>query len=349
MRDVAIVSFAQSNAAREDRNEVEILLPVVKEAVRASGLERTEIDFTCSGSSDFLQGQPFAFVMALDGVGAWPPIVESHVEMDGAWALYEAWVKIQTGEVDSALVYAFGKTSSGDVAEIQALQLDPYCVTQLWPDADSVAALQARLYMQRAGVSERDLADVAVRSRRDATDNPHAVAKGDFDADKLLAEPMRASPLRDHDCPTNSDGATALVMVAGERARRLVERPVWIRGIDHRIDPPALGARDLTRAPSAELAARKAGVHTGPLDFAELSAPYTHQELILREALGLEPHVRINPSGGTLCAHTLMSCGLNRIGDAARRIAAGRGDRAVAHASQGHCLQQNLVCVLEGE
>ena len=58
MRDVAIVSFAQCNAAREDRNEVEILLPVVKQAVAASKVERAEIDFTCSGSSDFLQGQP---------------------------------------------------------------------------------------------------------------------------------------------------------------------------------------------------------------------------------------------------------------------------------------------------
>jgi len=27
----------------------------------------------------------------------------------------------------------------------------------------------------------------------------------------------------------------------------------------------------------------------------------------------------------------------------------GEGDRAVAHATSGPCLQQNLVCVLEGE
>jgi len=349
MRDVAIVSFAQSNSAREDRNEVEILLPVVKEAVENSGLERTDIDFTCSGSSDFLQGQPFAFVMALDGVGAWPPIKESHVEMDGAWALYEAWVKIQTGEVESALIYSFGKTSPGDLAEVQALQLDPYCVTQLWPDADSIAGIQARMYMQRSGRKERDLAEVAARSLRDAMDNPHAVAKGSFSVDELLARPVRCSPLRDHDCPANSDGATAMVIAAGDRAKQLCERPAWIRGFDHRIDPPALGARDLTRSRSAELAARKAGAGERKIDFAELSAPYTHQELILRESMGIADGVRINPSGGTLCAHTMMSCGLNRIGDAALRIAAGEGDRALAHASQGHCLQQNLVCVLEGE
>jgi acetyl-CoA acetyltransferase len=349
MRDVGIVSFAQSNAARELRNEVEILLPVVKEAVMRSGLARTEIDFTCSGSSDFLQGQPFAFVMALDGVGAWPPIKESHVEMDGAWALYEAWVKIQAGEAESALIYSFGKTSPGDLAEVLALQLDPYCATQLWPDADSVAGIQARSYLARAGKSERDLAEIAARSRRDALDNPHAVAKGIFDVDKLLAEPYRTSPLRDCDCPTNSDGASAIVIAEADLARKLSKRPVWLRGIDHRIDPPALGVRDLTRAPSAELAARKAGVGRDRIDFAELDAPYTHQELILREAIGLGGEVRINPSGGSLCARTLFSCGLNRIGDAFQRIAQGEGDRAVAHATQGHCLQQNLVCVLEGE
>jgi acetyl-CoA acetyltransferase len=349
MRDVAIVAFEQHNVARELRNEVEILLPIAKAVVARSGLQREELEFTCSGSGDYLQGQPFAFVHALDAIGAWPPVVESHVEMDGAWALYEAWVKIQTGEVDSALVYSFGKTSSGDIAEVQALQLDPYCVTQLWPDADSIAALQARLYLDRSGKTPRDLAEVAVRSRRDAIGNPHALAKGEFDADKLLAEPTRCSPLRDHDCPANGDGATAMVIAAADVARGLVKRPVWIRGIDHRIDPPALGVRDLTRAPSAELAAREAGVHDGKLDFAELDAPYTHQELILHEALGLGDGVRINPSGGTLCARALMSCGLNRIGDATARIAAGAGDRAVAHATQGPCLQQNLVIVLEGE
>jgi acetyl-CoA acetyltransferase len=349
MRDVAIVSFAQWNGIEAERNEVEILHPVVKEAVERSGLARQEIDFTCSGSSDFLQGAPFAFVLALDAVGAWPPIRESHVEQDGAWALYEAWVKIQTGEVDSALVYAFGKTSTSDLAELQALQLDPYCVAPLWPDADSVAALQARLFLERSGHSERDLAEVAVRSRRDAAGNPFALAKGEFSAQKLLVEPYRVSPLRDHDCPANSDGATALVIAAAPRARSLCERPVWIRGFDHRIEPPALGVRDLTRSASTRLAGQKAGVRADRLDFAELSAPYTHQELILREALGLPESLRINPSGGTLCAHTLMSCGLNRIGDAALRIARGEGDRAVAHATQGPCLQQNLVCVLEGE
>ena len=111
MRDVAVVSFAQArNVRRENRrNEVEMLIPVVTEAIEKSGIPRREIGFTCSGSSDYLAGQSFSFVMAVDSLGAWPPIAESHVEMDGAWALYEAWIKIQCGEADSALACSFGR------------------------------------------------------------------------------------------------------------------------------------------------------------------------------------------------------------------------------------------------
>ena len=141
-----------------------------------------------------------------------------------------------------------------------------------------------------------------------------------------------------------------MVLVAGDKAKQLCDRPVWIRGIDHRIDPPALGTRDLTRSESArDRCSRRRASASGTVDFAEIDAPYTHQELILREALGLGDDVPINPSGGSLCAYTMMSCGLNRIGAAALRIANGQGNRAVAHATQGPCLQQNLVCVLEGE
>ncbi|MCA9772179.1 MAG: lipid-transfer protein, partial [Myxococcales bacterium] len=114
MRDVAIISFAQLPSVRSDitRNDTEMVIPVVTEAIEKSGLDRKDIGFTCSGSSDFLIGLPFSFVSGLDGVGAWPPIRESHVEMDGAFALYEAWVRLQHGDCDSALVYSFGKSSA---------------------------------------------------------------------------------------------------------------------------------------------------------------------------------------------------------------------------------------------
>lgn len=350
MRDVAVIAYAQTPSVRteRERNEVEMLMPIIDEVVQKSGIPRQEIGFTCSGSTDYLAGQSFSFVMAVDAVGAWPPIMESHVEMDGAWALYEAWIKIQCGEVDSALVFSFGRSSMGETAETLTLQTDPYTMAPLGPDAISMAALQARCGLDAGIFSERDMAEVAVRSRRDALSNPEAQLSGEFDVDTLLANPYRVSPLRDHDCPPISDGAAAMVIAADDTARSACDKPVWIRGIDHRLDPHQLGSRDLTRSRSTELAGEKAGVAEGRVDVAELHAPFSHQEIILRNALGLDDDVRINPSGGALAANPIMSAGLARIGEASRQIAAGTAARAVAHATSGPCLQQNLVCVLEG-
>ena len=84
------------------------------------------------------------------------------------------------------------------------------------------------------------------------------------------------------------------------------------------------------------------------MDVAELHAPFSHQELILREALRLDPgKTRINPSGGALAANPVMVAGLLRLGEAARRIHDGSARRALAHATAGPCLQQNLVCMME--
>jgi acetyl-CoA acetyltransferase len=84
-------------------------------------------------------------------------------------------------------------------------------------------------------------------------------------------------------------------------------------------------------------------------DAAELHAPFSHQELILRTALSLDGSVSINPSGGALRANPVMVAGLDRIGEAARLIWAGGADRVLAHATSGPCLQQNLVCVMEAD
>jgi acetyl-CoA acetyltransferase len=268
--------------------------------------------------------------------------------MDGAWALYEAWVKIQTGQAESALVYAFGKASMGDISEVMTLQLDPYYLAPLWPDAVSLAALEARVLLERGHATEREMAEVAARSLRDAKENPFAQLRGDFDVEKLLAAPFVQAPLREHDCPPVTDGAAAVVLAAGDLARKACRAPAWIRGIDHRIEAHAIGARNLGRSQSTEIAGEKAGVSAGAIDVAELHAPFTHQELILRRALHLDPtKTRINPSGGALAANPVMVAGLLRLGEAAKRIHDGSARRVLAHATSGPCLQQNLVCVME--
>jgi acetyl-CoA acetyltransferase len=350
MRDVAVISFAQSAHVRseDDRNEVEMLMPVVGDVLGKVDMTIADIGFTCSGSTDYLAGQAFSFVMTLDGVGPWPPIQESHVEMDGAWALYEAWVKIQLGEIDTALVYCYSKSSPGDLPMVLTRQLDPYTAAPLWPDSISLAALQARALLDAGKITVEQMAEVAARSRRSAMDNPNAQLAWDRSVDELLKAPETIAPLRRHDCPPISDGVAAVVLAADGAARDRVERPAWIRGIDHRVESMHLGLRDLTESASTRLAGEKAGVAGGDLDVVELHAPFTHQELVLRSALGLDDHKNVNPSGGALAANPMMTAGLVRMGEVADRILSGEAGRGVAHATSGPCLQLNLVCVLEG-
>lgn len=349
MRDIAVVGFAQTPCVRETdgtTNGVEMLVPIFHEVLGGLGITKTDIGFWCSGSSDYLAGRAFSFVSAVDAIGAFPPIAESHVEMDAAWALYEAWVKLLCGEIDTALVYGFGKSSAYQLRRVMAMQLDPYLVTPLWPDSLGLAGIQARMGIENGLWDERAMAAVAAQSRSAALSNPLAQLSGEVDADELLNLPYVADPLRRHDCAPITDGAATIVLAAGDRARELCERPAWITGFEHRVDSPSFGTRDLTTSPSAVAAGKSAG--TDGVQVAELHAPFTHQEILLRQALGLGDDVTVNPSGGVLAGNPMFAAGLARIGEAARRIHDGSATKVLGHATSGPLLQQNLVCVMEG-
>ncbi|MBB3749435.1 acetyl-CoA acetyltransferase [Mycolicibacterium sp. BK634] len=350
-RDVAVVGFEHAPHVRRTNgttNGVEMLMPCFHKLYDELGLKQTDIGFWCSGSSDYLAGRAFSFISAIDSIGAVPPINESHVEMDAAWALYEAYIKILTGQVDTALVYGFGKPSAGTLRRVLALQTDPYTVAPLWPDSVSMAGLQARMGLDAGKWTAAQMAQVALDSfaaggRTDKEDVTGTV-------DDLLSRPFFADPLRRHDIAPITDGASAIVLAAGDKARELRENPAWITGFEHRIETPVLGARDLTTSPStAESAKAATGGDTNSIEVAELYAPFSHQQLILAEAIGLPASTKINPSGGALAANPMFSAGLERIGFAAQHIFNGSAGRVLAHATSGPALQQNLVAVLEGK
>lgn len=351
MTEVAVVGFAHAPHVRRTdgtTNGVEMLMPCFKSIYDDLGITKSDIGFWCSGSSDYLAGRAFSFISAIDSIGAVPPINESHVEMDAAWALYEAYIKILTGEVETALVYGFGKSSAGTLRRVLALQTDPYTVAPLWPDSVSMAGLQARFGLDSGKWTAEQMAQVALDAQA-ASPRVDRLEPGSS-VEELLERPYFAEPLRRHDIAPITDGASAIVLAAGDRARELRERPAWIAGIEHRIETPVLGARDLTVSPStAASAAAATGGDTSSIDIAEIYAPFSHQQLILTEAIGLSGATKINPSGGALAANPMFSAGLERIGFAARHIFDGNASRVLAHATSGPALQQNLVAVLEGK
>jgi acetyl-CoA acetyltransferase len=346
--DVAVVGWAQTPMVRRtDLSETQLLVDAITDAITPLGLTRADIDFTCLGSCDYITGQAFSFVQNLDALGAWPPKQDSHVELDGAWALYEAWLRLRHGDIEIAVVTGSGRSSTGDPSLIYPMEMDPYYLAPLGADPLTFAALQARAMIAAGLTNEREMAEIAVRSRKSAIGNEHAQVQGDGNVDELLQGEYVREPLRRHDLPPITDGACAMVLAVGDRARQLVSRPAWITGIDHRSEGHNPAFRNLVESSSTRIAGEEAGVGNGPIEIAEIQAAFTHEEVLLSRALGLGADTKVNPSGGALASNPIMATGLVRIGHAANHIFGG-GNRALAHSTSGPCLQQNLVCILEG-
>ena len=238
-RPVAVVSFAQSDMMRreEHRNDVEVLQPVIQDVFAKIGLTKDDMGFVCSGSCDYLVGAPFSFVGALDAVGAWPPMRESHVEMDGAFALYEAWTQLQEDDIDTALVFSFGRSSMSEIWRVLTLQLDPYYMAPLWPDPVALAALQAQALIDAGKYSEADFAAVAARRdamratiptpRSQATTRPRSSSGTTTWSPPCGATPSRPSPTVPP--PSSSPPETAPPHCASTRRGS----QAWITGSRH--------------------------------------------------------------------------------------------------------------------
>ncbi len=365
LRNVAVVAFSQAPIVARDEHRIapEILYPEVRRALAQCGVERDAIDYQVSGSADYVDGRPFGFVAALDVTGSWPPTQDLHLEMDAAFAAHYAWIRMQAGDCDTALVCGYGKNSEGELERVMNLELDPYYHAPLGLTPTATAALQASAFMARAGIGDRELAEVAARNRVAGARNPDALLREPATPDALARTPWAVTPLRRGYLAPVGDTAVCLILAAEGRAERMCDRPAWIHGVDQRIELQTLGARDLSRSASARLASEKAFAMAGlasarDADVVELAATTPAEELILREALGLAGGDRpaVNPSGGPLCGHPFMMTGLIRLGESFRQIAGRAGEhavagarRAIAHAAQGHCLQQNVFFVLGAE
>jgi acetyl-CoA acetyltransferase len=340
MRRVAVVGFACDlspvvDGRGDGRNDAELLAPVVDLALAATGILPGDIGVVGTASSEFLGGVVGSVMDMFDALPGWPPRAHSHLDADGAFALYECWLRLLAGEADAALVCAFSRPLGHDMARVLTLQLDPYVVAPLAPDATSVAALQAQAVLDTGRYCEADLAAVVSARRPGVTE------------DDALRRPYVASPLRGPDCSTHCTGAAALVLAADGLAERSAGRPAWITGIEQRIETQALGERDLTISRSTRAAADRLGLRGSAIDVLEVHAPYSHQELIVVDAVGAASIGALNPSGGALPADPLMATGLIRIGSAAEAILQGDARRTVGHATNGPCLQHNLLCLME--
>ena len=99
---------------------------------------------------------------------------EDKVAEDSINAVYTAFARILSGHQDIVLVATHCKESQGDQRGIENAALDPIFLRVLGLDFLSAAALQARRYMYKYGITAEQCAKVVVKNRGNAKKNPFA-------------------------------------------------------------------------------------------------------------------------------------------------------------------------------
>jgi acetyl-CoA C-acetyltransferase len=381
---VAIVAAAQTKyeESKQNLSYEELVWEVVEKVTQDAGLMWADriingfgIDSIVSCSEDYWDSRvisQFAIQRELGAHG----MPETKVCADGTKAVYLATIQILSGRYDVVLVVSHRKESVTVRSIIENCGLDPIYMRPLGLDYTVAAAMQARRYMFKYGISEEQCAKVVVKNRKNGKSNPFAQLHSEVRIEDVLKSKIIAEPIKLLDAKPVSDGACAIILASEEKAKKITDKPIWIKGIGNCYDLHYLGDRDLADCNSLEFAAKQAYSMAGitnpkkEIDVAEIFDEYSYQELLWTEGLGfcdrgkggelidrgvtqIGGEIPINPSGGLLSGVPSGVAGMSRVAEgflqlrneaAARQVDGVR--TALAHGVTGSCGQAHCVIIL---
>ena len=374
---VGIVAVGQTkyHPDRSDVNEEELAYEAIKQVLETTGLTLSDIDSAVTCSQDFWDGRTISSMNIQHVVGAHLGH-EDKVAEDGINAVYVGMSQVLSGHQNIILVVAHTKESQADKSLVENAAFDPALMRQLGLDFLSAAAMQAKRYMYKYGITPQQCAKVAVKNRGNAKNNPFAQEPLDITVEDVLSSKTLSSPIKRLDTKPISDGACAMILAPEAKAKKLTKKPVWILGASNCYETHYLGDRDLANCDALMKAAKKAYSMAGiknPLkevNVAEISEEYTYQELLWLEGLGfcgpgeggklvdrgvtkMGGKLPVNPSGGVLSGNPVGVAGMARVAEAVLQLRGEAGDRqvkgaqiALAHGVTGICGQHQGVMIL---
>ena len=250
----------------------------------------------------------------------------------GTNAIASAFAMIASGLCDSALVIGTEKADSPGNKLLWDITRGSFIFPVHW------AAIFAKAHMRKYGTTEEQMAKVSVKNHKNATRNPHALFKKEVTLNEVMNSKKIADPIKLLDCSAPCDGASAVLLVSEERAKRL-DNAVWIRGIGQQTYSASFAnaTRDLTTIEAAKRAAQDAfemsGTNPAQIDVAELHDAFTILEILAYEDLGFarkgeggrfvdQQEIAINPRGGIIgCGHPVGTTGVAQVAEVASQLA----------------------------
>lgn len=349
----------------------------VRLALADAGIAYGEVGQAYAGYvfGDSCSGQAGLYRVGLTNV----PIINVNNNCStGSSALFLARQAIEAGAVDVALAVGFEMMLPGVPAGGWTDRKAPSFVLE-----EEAKAIQGRAenvpmaaqlfggagveYQRKYGMKDETFAQISVKARRHAKQNPLAVFRDAVTLDDVLNSPRFFGPITRLQCCPPTCGAAAAIVVSADYARsKGLKRTVNIAGQGLATDGQSfldaksmmvLVGYDMSRK-AAERAYKMAGIGPGEVNVVELHDCFTTNEVISQEALGLVSEggsekfildgdntyggrLVVNPSGGLLSkGHPLGATGLAQISELVTQLRGEAGERQVPDAKVG--LQHNV-------
>jgi len=298
---------------------------------------RKDIDAFVTCAEDYWEGFSIFDEFVPDQLGAALRNLFT-VSADGLYGLATAYMLIRTGEFHVVAVEAHSKAS--DIltfADVVAFALDPIFNRPLGGHPYFVAGLEMSRFLHETGSTKEQCAQVVVKNKRNALDNPFAGHPANITMEQVLESEPYFYPLSRLDISPLADGCIVMVLASGDVTKKLTDKPVWIEGVGWNTETPWLETKNWGTAVYTELAARmayKMARITDPkkaIEFAEVNDVFSYKELQHLEALQLcrrgeagklteegaterNGCLPVNPSGGLLgMGFGLEASGLQKV------------------------------------
>lgn len=338
MADVSIIGGYATPMTdfRPDAQFYELVFVAAKRALESVGLHRGDIGFVALAGYDYVDGRTISNMYTSMAAGGFLKD-ESRVSDDSLLALAYAYMKIKSGEVDTALVASYAAQESS-LVPLSNVVFDPYYYRPVAQTYLAGLALQASAYISTAKLHERydEVAAQILSFERDAASrNPRAHIREPLEPAAARSKEFVVWPLREGMYPPATRGAVALVLAESGYAERIgVDPAVRVESVAWFTDNYYLGGKRLGVLAPLMKAAREAYVEAGIADPREVDlfmisdvTPFHY--LMELEALGLSAvgggvgllergevgpegrrgHV-VNPDGGSMCTDPYPASGL---------------------------------------
>ena len=311
----------------------------VRQALDRAGLAWPDIQFAFGGSDAAGNADTMVSELGLTGI---PFINVANGCATGGSAMFGAYSTIKSGEFDLGLAVGFDKHPRGSFSPLPADWGLPdwYGETGLMLTTQFFA-MKIQRYMSIYGITPHALGAVAEKAFANGVLADHAWRREAVDIDTIMNSQMVSDPLTKFMFCSPGEGAVALLLASGKKARELGLPAVRLRAAAVRTRPPGSfevfsPALDLERGGSpTSIASRAAydmaGVGPEDIDIAQLQdtevgAEIMHMaengfcadgdqtEWIARGRTRIDGDLPVNTDGGCLaCGEPIGASGLRQV------------------------------------